>query len=390
MKQTNGQSLPSHGSVSRGELPWAGGFYLLSAIGLALSLSGRFGERGTLLLGVGLTALSMAAQARLARSAANALGHIVTLALIAFFLGSPVLAGILGATLSACCSFACFCRWGGRAFAPALPLLSFLLSALILRDPILGALSLTVLPPALTLLLCLRKRTSRIPAICRLSVTLLAVALPTVGYFLYRHLGSLSYSALRLFLDEVRLGATAALTEALELTGTPLGVNVDAAVYADTMVSALFNVLPALTVIGAMLISYGIHTAALRCLIGQGEDKEILGKMLSFDMSLVSALLYFAALLLSLILVSEQTALFGAVAQNVYLILAPGMLMTAWIAMNALLFSRAPSCLSTLLYFGVVFLLFQFPTIMLPLASAFGAGVVILGRIRLRPNKKNS
>ena len=375
---------------SAAELWWTGAVFVASSVGLALLLSNGFGATVTTALALALAILSVVAQTRLIRSFAGTLGHFFLILMLALFLGSPYLAGLFGATVSACCSFCFFCRKGGGAYAPALAILSYGLSAVILFDPLRAALSLLSLPLACALLLCLRGGVARIPAICRLTGTVLAVAIPAGALILRRHLGSLSAEAIRLFLDRVRLGATDALTDALLSTGSTLGLSVDAASYAETMVTALFNVLPALTVILAMLLAYAVHSAALRCLIGQGEEKETVGKMLSFDMSLVSAILYFLALLLSFLLVGERTALLGAVAQNVYLILVPGMLMTAWIAMNALLFARAPSCLSTLIYLGVIFLIVNLPAIMLPIASAFGAGVVILGRIRLRLNQKNS
>lgn len=389
MKQSN-QSSNAHPVSPRAELWWAGCIFLVTAIGAALLLSGYTRVGGIQTLGLALTVVSVIAQIRLTHSMSGALGHIVVLAILAFFAGAPYLSGLLGSLLSACCAFCIFCRRGGGVFAPALCMLAYALSALILTDPIRAALSLIILPPALILLLCLQTKTPRISAICRISVSLLAVAIPVAGWVLHRRLGSLTATAFRAFLDEIRLGAANALTESFAITGLPLGTSTDAASYAEALVTALFNVLPALTVILAMLVAFGIHSAALRCLIGQGEDQQSLKTMISFDMSLTSALLYFAAMLLSVILVGEQTALFGAVAQNLYLILAPGMLMTAWIALNALLFAKAPSCFSTLLYLGIVLLAFNFPSVMLPLAAAFGAGVVILGRIRLRLNKNKS
>ncbi len=389
MKQSN-QTSPSRPISPRAELLWAGCIFLITAIGVALLLSGYSGAKVIQTLGVVLTVISMIAQARLTHSVTGALGHIVILTVLAFFAGAPYLAGLFGSLLSACCSFCVFCRRGGGVYAPALPILAYGLSALILQDLTRAALSLIVLPPALILLLCLRAKTARIPAICRISVTLLAVATPVIFLALHHQLGAFSLTAFRGFLEEIRLGAATTLAESVASTGIPLGVNADAASYADALVTSLFNVLPALIVILAMLVAFCIHSAALRCLIGQGENQQSLKKMISFDMSLTSALLYFAAMLLSVILVEEQTALFGAVAQNLYLILAPGMLMTAWITMNALLFAKEPSCFSTLLYLGVMLLAFNLPFIMLPLAAAFGAGVVILGRLRLRLNKNKS
>ncbi len=389
MKQTN-PSSESRPISPRAELWWAGCIFSITATGIALLLSGYSRLGGIQTLGLLLTAVSIIAQIRLTHSVMGAIGHIVILSSIALLGGSPFLSGLFGALLSACCSFSVFCRHGGGAYAPALPLLSYGISALILQDPIPAALSLIVLPPALMLLLCLRTKAARIPAICRISVAVLAGALPVVGLAIHHQVGTLSMASLRQFLEDIRLGAANAFAESIAIAGIPLGTNSDTAEYANALVNALFNVFPALIVIAAMLVAYGIHSAALRCLIGQGEDLHTLKKMISFDMSLTSALLYFAAMLLSMILVGEQTALFGAVAQNLYLILAPGMLMTAWIAMNALLFAKAPSCFSTIVYFGILLLLFNFPSIMLPLAAAFGAGVVILGRIRLRQNKKNS
>ena len=390
MNQTNQVFEPSTNDSPRAERLWAGCFYVISAVGLALLLSNRFGSTAALWIGLALSAVSIAAQTRLAHSFAAAFGHALILILLAVAVGSPLLAGILGAVISACCAFDVLCRKDSAAYLPALPLLAYALSALLLRSPLTAALSLTVLPPACVLVFCLRKHTERISAICRLAVAILATALPAMAFFLYRRLGSLSFDTLRSFLNETRIGAVAAATEMIALSGDSFGISVDAASYAEAAVGQIFNVLPALIVILALLVAYGIHSAALRCLIGRKESKETINKMLSFDMSLISALLFFFALLLSLLFIGEKTAFYGAVAQNLYLILVPGMLMTAFIALNTLLFAKAPSCFSPILYFAILFLSIQFPTIMLPLAACFGAGVVILGRIRLRLHKNNS
>ena len=170
-----------------------------------------------------------------------------------------------------------------------------------------------------------------------------------------------------------------------------LEVDADAATYAGGLIDRIFNYLPALVVILFNLLAWMLHSAMMRVALGNELPKKKAAKMLSFDMSMISALLYFLALFLSLFLASDSKgALYGAAAGNLYLALLPGMLMTAWIAINALLWDRTPSCLSVVIQLLILFLLFNFPTVMLPLTAAFGAAVVIVGRIRRYLGEKQS
>ena len=335
----------------------------------------------SLLLSVGAIVCSIVTQVRLVGSFSGALGHVVLLLTLALLGGSPLLAALLGVLISSACAFAALCGRMPTPWLIPLPLVPYAISLLLTRSPLGAVSALLTLPCALVLVHCVKKERSRLSSICALSLAFGAAALGGGAVALWHTEGALSADLIRTWIDSVRLGVTEELVSSLDLLGEELGYLPDAT-QVSAMIDSLFNVLPALLIICCNLVGWLLHTAMLRVELERGLSKDSATKMLSFDMSMTSAIVYFLALFLSLALGADGVAFWGTVASNVYLVLVPGMLLTAWIAMNALLFGRAPSCLSFLLYLLILFFIFQFPTVMLPIAAAFGAGVVLVGRIR--------
>ena len=357
-------------------------FYLAASVYMPVLLTLPLDSAPRAALAVGAIVLSIAIQVRMIRSFPGALGYIVTLLSIGVLTGSMELAGFLGVLITGACTLAWLCLTVGSPWLGLLPLGAYAVAALLLRAPLPAILALLPVPCALVMASTLRRETARVASICRIALSLFATALVALLVYLLRASGSVTLSALRTLLEGVRMGATGALTEVIHSAGLPQGVSADAAAYAGVLIDTLFNYLPALAVILFLVLGWLLHTAILRVALGNEIPKQNAARMLSFDMSMASAILYFLALLLSLILVTDSTALYGVVSANICLALLPGMLMTAWIAINALLLHRAPSCLSVLLYLAIFFLLFTFSFVMLPLCAAFGATVIIVGRIR--------
>ena len=109
--------------------------------------------------------------------------------------------------------------------------------------------------------------------------------------------------------------------------------------------------------------------------------------MLVFDMSIHSAFLFLLALVLSFALASEKTAMYGAVAENLMVILLPGYVITALAALRAFVTKRSPSCLGTLLYFFVIFMIASLSYPVIITTAVVGAIVKIF--FFFRKNKKN-
>ena len=111
--------------------------------------------------------------------------------------------------------------------------------------------------------------------------------------------------------------------------------------------------------------------------------------MLSFEMSLTSSIVYIASLVFSLLLVSESLALWGTAAENIALVLAPGLILTALAGIRALSMRKGPSCLGTLLYLGVIFMLASLSGIVIMLVALVGAVLNIVAHIAKRKSQSN-
>ena len=365
-------------------------FYLAASAYIPTLLTLSLGSTLRSALAVSAISLSIAVQVRMIRSFPGALGYIVTVLLIGTLTGSFDLAAFLGILITAACILAWLCLTVRSPLLGLLPVGAYTVSALLLRAPLGATLALLPIPCALVMASALRRETARVASICRIALALGGTVLSALLIYLFRQCGTLTPALLQELLESVRAGAIGAMTEVIQSAGLPQGISTDVFAYAETLINTLFNYLPALVCIFFIVIGWMLHTAILRVALGNDIPKESAAKMLSFDMSMSSAVVFMLALLLSLIFVTDDTALFGIISGNICLLLMPGMLMTAWIALNMLLLHRAPSCLSVLLYLAVFFLLFTFSFAMLPLFAAFGATVVIVGRIRRYLSEKHS
>ncbi|MBQ9782969.1 MAG: hypothetical protein IJW44_00430 [Clostridia bacterium] len=365
-------------------------FYLAASVYIPSLFLLPLREAARAALSILVTVFSIAVQVRLIRSFPGALGYIVTVLSVGVLTGSMELAALIGVLVTGACAFAWLCLTVGSPWLGLLPVAAYTASALLLRAPVAAALSLLPIPCALVMASALRRQTARVASICRISLALGATTLVALLVYLLRTSGSVTPSILRNLLEGVRIGATGSLAEIVNSVGLPQGSNTDATAYAQALIDTLFNYLPALAVILFTLLGWMLHTAIVRVALGNEIPKKAAVRMMSFDMSMASAILYFLALLLSWIFVSDDTALYGIVSGNICLALLPGMLMTSWIAINTLLLHRAPSCLSVVLYLVIFFLIFNFSLVMLPLCAAFGAVVIIVGRIRHYLSEKNS
>ncbi|MBE6546361.1 MAG: DUF2232 domain-containing protein [Ruminococcaceae bacterium] len=336
----------------------------------------RFVCAGTVLL------LSIAAQTRMLGSFSAALGHTLTLLVVAFLFDSPLLAALLGALITSVSALAKLFLCKPAFWLFLLPLAAYGLSFGILHSPFSAALCLISFPCGWVTAYLLQKEQARVSSICRIALILGGVIAISLAVGILRLYGNLNLSILKELIEEVRLGAIGALSASLEQIGETVSHNIDSVSYAEQTVNTVINYLPALPVVLCCLFGWILHTAVMRVALAVGLPPQKAARMMSFDMSWLSAIVYFLALFLSWMLASEKTALYGTVAGNLCLCLVPGMLVTAWIAIQTLLLTRAPSCLSVILYLLILLLTVTIPTLMLPLIAAFGATVILVGSIR--------
>lgn len=327
-------------------------------------------------------------QVRLIGSFSGSLGYSVTVLTIALISGSWHLAALVGVLITAACSLGWLCLTDPSPFLGIPPLLAYLLTALVLRDPVLALAALLPLPCALTLAEILRRQIDRVGAICRLALTL-AGTVAVFGLLLIgSRFGIPSPALLREGVAIARRSVTAEVMAYLQTTGLPHGVNGDIASYATSLVNTAFHYLPALTVLLFTLLGWLLHSAMMRVARGHSLPRLVSVRMMSFDMSIASAVLYGVSLLLSHLPCTGKAAIFPLLCANLCLCLIPGMMMTARIATDFLLWRQIPSCLGSLFYLILFFLFFAAPAVMIPLFASFGAGVILVSGIRRHGQEK--
>ncbi len=341
----------------------------------------------------GICLVSLLAQALMLKRAPGLFAHGLTLFLVGTLLGSVLPAALCAVFLS---SVTLFCYLG--LFAPSpllalLPLTAYGISCALCSDPFLAALSLFCMPAALLLLWSVRTVRSRTSVVCTVGFgVILSLAVTLVLYLLLNHHG-LSAEGIHSLTEALRTALQSALASGWDTVETTLGTALgeqDLRAISETLVNTFFNFLPAILVLLAMALAFASDTAMIRILRGKKGSGSVTIPMMLFDMSLPSAVVFFLALLLSLMLNNPETALYATAAQNLLLILAPGMLMVAWMFFGALLFAKIPSCLGVLIYLALMFLIFSFAAYLLPLAAALGAGVTLYQQIRRALQKKRN
>ncbi|MBR2354454.1 MAG: hypothetical protein IKA76_08145 [Clostridia bacterium] len=340
-----------------------------------------------------ICALSVLAQARLSKKISVGIGQATLLLLIGLLFGGPHIAAIIGATASSACIFCWLALTTASPLVLLLPLISYGGASLAIASPFTGALSLISMPMALLLLISVRKLLSKVKAICLLSAGLLLSAiLAAVLYFLLVH-ESITVELLRASIDSVRSALANEISTRLALLEGDMGilpVGRDYSEFVNTLANELVNHLPAILLMITNGIALITHSAMVRLLLSQNLSKETLTPLAIFDMSAVSAVVFLLSMLLSLFMDSPDSALALAVCENLYLILIPGMLISLWMYLNVWLLAKMPSCFGILLYLAVPLLLFQFPSVLLPIAAVIGAVLLLIGKIRRELHQRKS
>ena len=201
--------------------------------------------------------------------------------------------------------------------------------------------------------------------------------------------GSITMTTLRAFVDETKSQSIVMMNTLIdEMAGAVGGLPVDITGYVDVAVQTVFNLIPAIIIIIGNVGAYVMHSMLLSICFTDEKTKKDALPMLAFEMSLVSAIVFLISIILAFALTSADTAFYGAVAENVMIILCPGLVLTTLGALRILTSRKGPSCLGTLLYFGVIFMLCSFSLPVIIICSIIGAILIILANIsRSRPKQ---
>ena len=362
-----------------------GGILLAATVYLPLLLSVLRTEESRRVLSFAVCALSILAHLLLSKGKISAIGHALVLVAVGMLLGNVHAAALLGALITSATVFCWLALTTASPLVALLPLLGYAVSSAASGSFFLGALSLIGMSVALPLLFSIRTLRPRISSLCWVSggIALTAGIAAILYLLLTRH--GISAELIREELDALRILLTREVDSRLSLLGEDLSLiptGMDRAAYAEMMVTDLINHLPALIILLFNGIAFLVHAAMLRILNARKMPKEALAPMVVFDVSAASAIVYLVSLFSSLALTDADMAMCAAVAENLYLILIPPMLITFWMFLNLLVFRKTPSCLGFLIYLGIFFLMVSFPTTVLPIAATAGAIVIPVAKIR--------
>ncbi len=350
------------------------------------------GEWLSLAAAIALCVLGGAALSRMAGSFKPIAGFAIVVAIFVFLGGAVLPMALLVAFASASCIYAglllerkSWIRW----ILPAIPLV---IAGVLTRSPSGALFALATVPCSAMLALSINKKYDRVGAICRISAGICGFAAAIFAVGVYSFAGELSLSAARDLIDSAKTGLTlmldGAMTEMSEMLGGELA-GLDVTNVTELAVSAVFNLLPAIVITLANIAAYVIHSLFMSVYFTTDEQRKQALPMMAFEMSLTSAVVYIAALILSLVLVSDGAALYGTAAENVMLVLAPGLILTALAGIRVLTLRKGPSCLGTLLYLGVIFMLASLSPYVIMAVALVGAVLTVVAHIVKSKVKKN-
>ena len=262
----------------------------------------------------------------------------------------------------------------------AVPLLAAAAAYFVHHDLLMALLALLPLPLAVCGYLLVRSGTRQTTAIATLS-GVMAVVLVVAGLVAMWRADLLHGNPVTVFADALRNSLSKALVEALaEMrtlyaeAGLELPITDELAVAA---VSTLVNLLPGLFLAVTTLSSFFIWRAGLNFLLNLNMLPRIPLRMGMLDFSPVTAVVYILAFFTDLIANASAITLVGTAAANFMLILAPGLALLGYTSLSPRRGERR-SCLSSLLFFGLILSTVTNPLTGVSLAALLGAANVLL------------
>lgn len=273
-----------------------------------------------------------------------------------------------------------------------IPLAAYGLALVLCRDPLLSLVALVPFPAAAALALSTRAASKREDApgrvgiICLTSLCLGAATLALVALLLYRHLGSLSPAHLRDWLEGLRssmahtlMDTTQQLADLFAAEGQTSPIAVLTEAQALDAVNSVINLCPGLAVVLCNISAALAQGILLGELAAFGYGESVKGRVRLFRMSLMSGVVFLVACIVTLITASGES-LAGTVAENIFLILEPGLLLAGILRFSQGMLRRRQGCLVFLL----LPLLVAFAA---PLVAAYGALAPLLSALlaKLKP-----
>ena len=266
------------------------------------------------------------------------------------------------------------------------------LTYLLTKSVLITVCSATFLPVAFALYLSFEKKAQRVGAVCAVSATLGVAGLLLFLAFIYSSEGNLSPSTIREFIDSLREALIVTVTNTLVAASDQLSAPIssaDAMSLTTAAVTLAFNLAPAILTVLLFIVSYVTHSLYISVISHTVEDNKDIIHAISFKMSLASALIFLISFFAALLLDYEGMALAATVAQNIYLILFPGLSLITFGFIGSLSKNKGASCLTSLVYFAIFGLILFIPGVAAEIAgivisvSAFvGAVLVIISTVK--------
>ena len=358
-------------------------------------------EYFALLLAVAMPVAGIAVLSKLTASIKPLVPFCIIVALILFMGADLGASSAIAVTLLLFAAAAYLFRnklWYLAIFACAV---SCVLTYLLTKNILIAVCSAAFLPTAIALYLSFEKKLQRVGAVCAMSVTLGVTFILLFLAFIYSKEGNIYPSVIKGFFNSLRDTLTVTVADTLVATSAQLEAPISAADALSLTTSAValaFNLFPAIITILLFVISYVTHSLYISSISPTVEDNKDIVHAISFKMSLASALIFLVAFFAALILDYEGLGLYATAAQNIYLMLFPGLSLITFGFIGSFSKNKGASCLTSLIYFAIFGLILFVPGIAAGVAgavisiSAFvGAVLVIVSTIKskIKNNENN-
>ncbi len=309
-------------------------------------------------------------------------------AVAAFFLiGAPVTAIVISFVISICLIAHVLLfsdSTPSKVICLISPALAYLIGAIITNGFAVSTVAIIPLVAALALYYTVTHNLHKVSAICHMSASML-IFISAVVAIRYVALHGTDLSVARDAIEAFREAITDLTVQMLTSVSNEISeiaeISVTDATEAAAMsVNAIFNLLPAIIVTIANIAAFFVHSMMMSTMFSEKAPSPTLRNMMLFDMSLISAIVFLVFSILGLIFSASEVSIWLVTAENVVVILMPGMVLTAIMMLRGLTAAQK-GCSSSLIYFGIIFALLYIPAVMLPITALAGAVTVILNNI---------
>lgn len=244
---------------------------------------------------------------------------------------------------------------------PLIPLLAYGATLLLSRDPLTSLTVLLPWPAAWALASGTRRSAAseegpnRVGVICATALAFGLTVAALLGVFLLRSLGTLAPSALLEAFEQLRLDFINELhaqpmPEGLSPELVELWKETMTYAYIENKVNNAINFLPAVCVVAALVLAtacQSIQHAALRAF---GLEACVTDRVKAFEMSLLSCVVFLLVSLPVFLDTSTTSSFLGTVAENIYIILLPGLALAGLLRLTRSLTKKGPRAMGCLFY----------------------------------------